>query len=111
MPMLVIAGITVNMASFRRRQPLVRGESVRAFDNTLLDGTDGYKENFEGTTIPMAPADAVTLRTAIRAGAVTCSGDLIGASMTCKVVDTGTEASRDGDAAHEEAISLTIEQV
>lgn len=93
---IVVAGIGVALTSFQERPRTQRGEAVRAFDLTLLDGTDGGKRTWEGTTDVMLPAGEAALRAAIGSGSVVCSGlVLYGESVLCKVTVEG--ASRGPD--------------
>jgi hypothetical protein len=69
-----IAGIEVDLVSFQQRPDARRGEMVRAFDNTLLDGTDRPKRTWDGTTDWMTPASEQALRAAVGSGPVVCTG-------------------------------------
>jgi hypothetical protein len=86
MDSITIAGIPLRMASFAERAREYRGEAVRAFDNSLLDGTDQGKRAWDGQTMELLPADEQALRAAIAFGTVACTGlALYGETVYCKV--------------------------
>lgn len=83
---IVVAGIEIELTAFSELEPEVRGEEVRAFDNTLLDGTDAGRRRWEGTTDAMTSAASAALRVAVSAGPVVCSGlVLLGESVLARV--------------------------
>ena len=119
MAFLTVANITVEMVSFRRRKPEYRGESVRAFDQTLLTGIDRPKRGWEGATYPLTPAQVGQLEAATANGAhVACSGTALrGASVTCRVdidtADYGPDISAGAEdwTGHNEVLSLVLTEV
>jgi hypothetical protein len=121
MAFLTIAGLTVPIqaGSFSEKTPAYRGESVRAFDHTLLSGQDGRKRQWAGTTVPIAPADAEALRDAVKNGAhVACTGAALrGLTYTCEVTiesaafDLGIPDGAGGWTSHSEALTLTLVEV
>lgn len=116
MPFLTIAGTTVEMTAFSEKKPEYRGESVRAFDNTLLSGKDGRRRQWGGTTYPMTPTAAEALREATKNGArVACTGSALrGLTYTCEVEVEGAEFGPDVSQSaqdwtgHGEALTLTL---
>jgi hypothetical protein len=83
---MIIAGIEVEMTAFQEREPEVRGEAVRSWENDLMDGTDAGKRVWEGTTYIMTPAAVAALRLAVAGGPVVCSGvELLGESVLATV--------------------------
>lgn len=87
MSFLVVAGITVACARDTASKRLVRiGSSSRSFDGTLRSQTRAQKREWTVSTTPTVEATAVTLEAAVDLGEqVTCSGDLLGGSVTCEV--------------------------
>jgi hypothetical protein len=85
MSSIVIGGIALDLVSFREGETEWRGTADRAFDNTLLDGRDAPKRSWEGVTDWLATAAADSLRAAIASGPVSCSGVVLGETVTASV--------------------------
>lgn len=86
MAFLVIAGIEVEVTRFRERPRVFRGEAVRSFNNTLMDGTDAGKGEWDAETYPLAATAVDALRAAIGSGSVLCTGAAFrDAAHLCKV--------------------------
>lgn len=118
MEFLTVAGIELEMTRFVERAPEVRGEAVRAFDNTLMDGTDAPRRVFDGDTYWMTVDDADALRAAVAAGAVLCTGPALrGAALLCKVVigdapyGPDVQAGREDWTDFNQALSLNVREV
>lgn len=72
---LVVAGVDLIVTSMQERQRTVRGEAVRAFDNTLMGGTDAGKASWNVELFSMTLAEADTFRAAVEGvGLVECWG-------------------------------------
>jgi hypothetical protein len=83
---LSVAGTWLKLVSFVQKVGVVRGEAVRAFDNTLLDGTDAGKREWDGETVQMTLEGLADLRTATQNGPVAVLGPaLLGETVLCKV--------------------------
>jgi hypothetical protein len=85
MASITIGGVALNLVAFDQGDSEWRGDAPRAFDNTLQDGRDNEKRNWSGTTDWITPATYASLRTAIAGGAVSCSGVVLGETVTCSV--------------------------
>lgn len=81
MPFAVLSGLDLVVTSFSESPTVYRGEAVRAFDNSMLDGTDAPKRAWELTHFPVPEAYAATLRT-LGTGIRTFSGDCLGGGST-----------------------------
>lgn len=91
MAFAILSGLTMVVTSFSEATTTYRGEAVRSFDNSMLDGTDAPKRVWEFTHYPVSEAYAATLRT-LGTGIRTFSGDCLGgASTTVKVRITRQE--------------------
>ena len=91
MAFAVLSGLELVVTSFSETPTTYRGEAVRAFDNSMLDGTDAPKRAWELTHYPVPEAYAATLRT-LGTGLRAFSGDCLGgASVTVKVRITRQE--------------------
>lgn len=123
MPFLTIAGTSYKVTRFRWDDPARRGEDVRAFDNTLLAGTDLPKRKGGGELVPLAMPALNTLRAAV-ASPVSCGGDAMqGGAGTFRVRITSEEAGPErvatGPNSYREnwsgpphwTVSLTLEEV
>lgn len=102
-------GASVNNAGGRTKE--YSRDINRAVDNSLLVTTTGTtKREWSLSTIPMTPANAATLETQIETVPVTCSGDLLGGSVSC----VGTVTDRvpgpiPGD--HQVILEFTLREV
>lgn len=88
MPFLVIDGLTVPVSpSGATVLPPERiGSSARAFDGSLRTTVRFEKRGWRFRTPPRPVADWADLEAAIAFGAyVPCSGDALGATVTCEV--------------------------
>ena len=86
MSFLVVGTETVSVKATETpaRERVYNRDENRAFDNTLLVTTTGTtKSEWRARTVPMVRADADTLVTQIETIPVTCSGDLLGGSVSC----------------------------
>lgn len=116
MAFLTANGLALKLASFRELPRVVRGEAVRAFDNTMLDGTDAGMREWEGETVPHTPAEAAEVRATV-AGEVVLDGEALDAPATCKVTvrDVTYEPARDPVTrqltAHKQTLSLLFQEV
>lgn len=87
MPALVVGGVTVPVApDGASEEAELIGDRDRMFDGTMREVSDGLKRRWPIATTPMAAADYATLR-AVLVGTppVTCSGDILGATVSCFV--------------------------
>jgi hypothetical protein len=116
MPFLIVAGITVPvMEGAASERPEESAVDVRAVTGALRTAVVWEKRSWSATTGLLTNAEAAALKAAVAMGAhVTCSGDMLGGSMTCRVhvtegayinvtTDDGTGAMR--------TLGLTIRQV
>lgn len=88
MPFLTIAGITVRVAvsGAVENDPFRVGAESRAFAGNLRSTVQEEKSQWTFTTALYTQANLDTLRAAIAEDAqVTCAGDALGASFTCRV--------------------------
>lgn len=85
MSSITIAGVGLDLTAFREGEPEWRGEAARAFDNTLLVGRDSKKRIWEGVTDWMSKADTDALAAAVEGGTVTCSGVVLGETVSASV--------------------------
>lgn len=85
MSALVVGGVTVRVATAEETVAEVGGESTRMFDGSLRKTLRGTKREFQITTALMTNSDAATLRTALVTTSlpVSCSGDLLGGTVSC----------------------------
>lgn len=93
MPFLVVAGITVPVASWSK-VVVENVDDARAFNNTARTSVAGTRKyDYPVTTTPgLSKADADALIAAMPQGAtITCSGDMLGASGSYKARVTGYE--------------------
>lgn len=91
MPFLVVAGITVKVASWNK-VVVENVDDARAFNNTARASVAGTRKyDYPVTTTPsLTKAEADTLVAAMPQGAtITCSGDMLGASGSYKAKVTG----------------------
>jgi hypothetical protein len=108
---LVAADIDLKLVTFRRRPDRVRGEIAVSFANTLLDGTDQRKREWEGETIEYTPEEVDAIRAAITPGPVVIGGEkLRGGTVTVYVAVEGESSERDGDDAFLEALNLLFRE-
>ncbi|HEY7771531.1 hypothetical protein [Longimicrobium sp.] len=109
MPFLAANGLTLDMVSLRQRERVTRGELVRAFDNTLLDGRDAGRREWEGDTRPLTSAEAAAYVAAL-AGDVPLTGDALVSPATVNVTvrDRSFERVKNG---FEVVLSLTFQEV
>lgn len=97
MASLTIAGTALDCSEGGEGQPILIGESSRAYAGSLRNSERGQKRTFSVTTIPYVEATKDTVLAAIAQGAqVTCSGTALGGdSLTmqvrgsCKLDSTG----------------------
>lgn len=116
---ITIAGIDLKLLSFERREDEVRGEAPRAFNNTLLDGTDAGKGVWSAVTDALLPATEIALRAAIASGPVVCAGlVLYGGAVLAKVTIGGAPLGPDvvsgpipDHTAVNASLSLTLREV
>ena len=116
MSFLVIAGTTVKVARTSAAETIERiGTSSRAYAGNLRSTVRSEKRTWKVTTTPMIAADAATLRAAIALAAqVTCTGNMLGGSVTCEVEMTdgpyvgGNPADGNG---FRRALLLTLREV
>lgn len=87
---ITIGGVGLRLVRFRERTQVYRGEITAAFDNTLMDGRDTANplRSWEGDTDWHLPSVLASLRSAMAAGPLTCSGLVLGETVTC-VVEIG----------------------
>jgi hypothetical protein len=87
MAVLVSAGITVPVIAPGATKDIVRlGTSSRAYAGNLRSSVRAEKREWEVLTSMLTQAEAVTLEAAVASAAqVSCSGDLLGATITCEV--------------------------
>ncbi len=107
MPFLQVGATILHLSAFAEREPAVRGEVARAFDNTLLVGTDSGKREWEGDTIPLTAAQAAAVRAAI-AQPVLVSGDASSPATTCHVTVRGARYARAMDPVTRQMTSYTL---
>ena len=98
MAFLVVAGVTVPVAlNTTSGAPVEAGERVRAWDNSMLSTVRDFKDEWQVTTALMLRADADTLKAALQGTPpLTCSGDLLGGSVSCHAVITGERYVKKG---------------
>lgn len=115
MPYLIVAGITLNVENTKGSglAPITTGGRSRSFNNTLRSTVRSEKGQWQFELSPMLLSAYNTLKAAIALDAhVTCSGDALGASMTCVVTINGFTDER---AANTEGfvrtVSLNVQQV
>lgn len=87
---ITIGGVGLRLVRFKERPQVYRGEIATAFDNTLMDGRDTAtpQRSWEGETDWHLPAVLASLRSAMAAGPLSCSGLVLGETVTC-VVEIG----------------------
>lgn len=87
MAFLVVSGITVPALEGSATERIVRiGSSFRAFAGNLRSTVRAEKREWQITTYPMSNTASATLKAAVDlAEQVTCSGDMLGGSVTCEV--------------------------
>lgn len=90
---LVIASITVPVSEETATRHVVRvGSSNRTFTGALRSTVRAEKREWQITTGMMLDADVNTLKAAVTLAAqVTCSGNMLGGSVTCEV-EVGDDA-------------------
>lgn len=76
MAFAVLSGLELQVVTFSAGPPIFRGETARAFDNTLLDGVDAKKRTWEIEMYPVTEAYAATIR-ALDEGVRSFYGDAI----------------------------------
>lgn len=115
---ITIGGVTLRLVSFQERPREYRGEAARAFDNTLLDGRDAPKRSWSGETDWVTTAEEATLRAAVEAGPVSCSGLVLpGGAVTCSVdvdgsvLGPGVQGGLTDYALVNSRLSLTLREV
>lgn len=113
---LSVAGITVHTARTQAVETIDRiGSSSRAYAGNLRSTVRAEKRTWKITTTPMLTADSTTLRAAVALAAqVTCSGNMLGGSVTCEVevVDGQYIASNPSDGLFfRRALVLTLREV
>lgn len=93
MAYLVVGGVTVPVAADSpptHRLPQI-GEVVRAFDGSPRSSVQAEAPEWEIRTAILTDAAANTLLAVLRgAHPITCSGDLLGSSMSCVPTDIQT---------------------
>lgn len=112
MAFLIVGGITVSVAasSVSSREKKYFQDLTDAFDGSALLTRRATKRTWRVRTILMARASADSLETAIETVPVTCSGDLLGASISC----IGTVVEWDGSAIagdHKVSLDFTLREV
>lgn len=80
MAFIVLSGLELQVVNFSAGPPIFRGETARAFDNTLLDGADAKKRTWELELYPAHEPFASTLRT-LDEGVRSFYGDAIGTGV------------------------------
>jgi hypothetical protein len=114
---LSVAGIDLEITACTPLPRVRRGEAVRAFDLTLLDGRDLGKGEWRATLYPMAPAAAAVLRGLIYAGPVAVAGSAVGAEVLCVVEEEpgpygpDVQSGREDYSSHNENVTLLIREV
>lgn len=93
MAYLVVGGVTVPVAA--DSPPAHRlsqiGEVVRAFDGSPRSSVQAESPEWEIRTAVLTDAEANTLLAVLRGShPITCSGDLLGSSMSCVPTDIQT---------------------
>lgn len=116
MAFLVVAGITVKVARGQATETIERiGSSSRAYAGNLRSTVRAEKRAWKVTTTPMTAADCATLKAAVTLAAqVSCSGDMIGTTLTCEVEisDGPYIAGNPVDGLHfRRTLALTLRQV
>lgn len=89
MPFLVVAGITVPVSPGGAQilAPERVGSSARSFDGSLRTTVRDEKRGWKVRTPPRLVSSWSALKAAIANGTfVACSGDIIGATVTCEVM-------------------------
>lgn len=113
MPFLVVGGITVPVAvnGAVKKAPERIGTSERAFAGNLRTAIRAEKRAWQATTKPLSNTDAASIETAITLGAhVSCSGDLLGATVTCQVTASDGPYHATG-ASFKRVLVLTLREV
>lgn len=87
MSALVVGGVTVKVARDGASKKRVEiGEHGRAFDGSPVSDISAVKDELAIRTVALTPADASSLRSAlVGIQPVACSGDLLGAALSCDV--------------------------
>jgi hypothetical protein len=80
MAFAVLSGLELTVVNFSAGPPIFRGETVRAFDNTLLDGADAKKRTWELELYGAPEPYASTLRS-LDEGLRTFYGDVLGTGI------------------------------
>lgn len=99
MGFLTVAGIPLDVQTTgaMQREPTRIGASTRAFSGALRSSVRAEKREWAFTLAPLPVASANALRSAVANGAlVACSGDALGATITCEVTVTSDEPVPDG---------------
>lgn len=113
MPSLVVGGVTIKVApQGAQRERLDAVDRSRAFDNTYrasATGTAKRQWNFTTPPIPRATADTYEATLGV-VTAQTCSGDILGASISCCSEITGNVPMAIGAAQHS-VISFKLNEV
>lgn len=112
MPFLTVTGQTVPVAVGGASEEVeLIGDRARAFDGTMRSTRRATKRKWQVKTAPMTTADATSLRTKLLATPpLTCSGDLLGGTVSCDAEITGVEfvAAAGTD---RQAIEFTLHEV
>ena len=88
MPFLTIASINIPVANNEatKKAPERIGKSMRMFNGSLRTTVRYEKRGWSVTTKLLPESTAASIETAVANGAfVSCSGDMLGGSVTCEV--------------------------
>ena len=94
MPYLTIGATDVDVAADGVSEEVQNiGDRYRAFDGTMRSTVRAYKSVWTVQTVPMARATADTLQGVLEGSQpISCSGDLLGGTVSCHVEPLGTQA-------------------
>jgi hypothetical protein len=91
MAFLTIAGVTVpvSISGAAEKQKETVGSDSRAYAGNLRSTVRAEKRNWQFTTKTLSTVDDAALVAAVAGGVfVTCAGDALGVSVTCRVTVT-----------------------
>jgi hypothetical protein len=111
MAFLIVNGITVPVAVDGAQVEMeLIGDRARAFDGTMRSTRRATKRRWKVKTAPMASADAL-LTSLLAAPPIACSGDLLGASLSCDAEVTSVTYSPAPGGLSRRAIEFILHEV
>lgn len=107
----VVGGVTVKILRSRRVENEKNGGPQRTLSGTLRGGPTWSKRAWEWEVYAADDSEAGVIRAATsETAAVSCSGDIMGGTVSCRVEVTDEEWVR-RDVSHYRVISLSLREV